>query len=284
MATPFEGFVLPEPPLLVGLLVATAVVVALLFVVKPPVTERFVPAVVPWVFVGAALHVIYQVGAVFELQIYPPVVESLFSAPAVYLTTFVAMGIAWLGSFAVAGETDRPGRSTRTLGWPGLAVAVVVAALLLWVSQDPEVGPIRLLVPGVGVVASVAVTAAVYLALRARRPAVVDQAPIAGALVLFAHTLDGITTALGVDVLGVGERSLLPRRIMDLAADLPTAEFLGTGWLFIVVKIGVAVALVWAFADIVREDPVRGSLLFAVLMAVGLGPAFNNLLLFFLGG
>ncbi|MEF8855299.1 MAG: hypothetical protein V5A24_07405, partial [Haloarculaceae archaeon] len=117
MATPFEGFVLPEPPLLVGLLVATAVVVALLFVVKPPVTERFVPAVVPWVFVGAALHVIYQVGAVFELQIYPPVVESLFSAPAVYLTTFVAMGIAWLGSFAVAGETDRPGRSTRTLGW-----------------------------------------------------------------------------------------------------------------------------------------------------------------------
>jgi len=284
MATPFEGFVVPETPQLVALLAATVVVVALLLVLEPPITEGFVLAVVPWVFSGAALHVFYQLGELYEVQLYPPVVESLFAAPAVYLTTFVAMGFTWSVSLLVAAGTGGRRRSAQYLGGTGTAVAVVLGGLLVWQSLDPVVGPLRIAVPAIGLVASLVVTAVVYLALGAWRTYVIAEARLAGALVLFAHTLDGITTAIGVDVLGVGERSVLPRRIMDFAADLPTAEYLGSGWLFVVVKIGVAVALVWAFADFVHDEPARGYLLFAVLMTVGIGPAFNNLLLFFLGG
>jgi uncharacterized membrane protein len=104
-----------------------------------------------------------------------------------------------------------------------------------------------------------------------------------GAIVLFAHLLDGISTAVGVDVLGTGERSLVPARIIEFARGLPTEPFIGAGWLFVVVKLFVAAFVVVAFADYVREEPERGTLLLAGIAAVGLGPATNNLLLFFLG-
>ena len=106
---------------------------------------------------------------------------------------------------------------------------------------------------------------------------------LVGGLVLFAHLLDGISTAVAVDVFGTTERSLLPARIMEFAGILPTEPYLGTGWLFVAVKLAVASLIVVAFADYVREEPVRGNLLFAVVIAVGLGPAMNNLFITFLG-
>jgi uncharacterized membrane protein len=126
-------------------------------------------------------------------------------------------------------------------------------------------------------------TFVLYVIIGAWRTYVVAEARYAGALVLFAHVLDGVTTTIGVDVLGSGERSALPARIMEFAAGLPTAEFIGTGWLFLVVKIAVASAVVVLFADYVREEPTQGNLLFALVTAVGLGPATNNYLLFVLG-
>jgi uncharacterized membrane protein len=283
MATPFEGFVLPSTPLLVGLLVATVIVVAFVYLLEPPITERFVLAIVPWIFTGAALHVFYQLGEAYVVQIYPPAIESLFAAPAVYLTTFVAMGTIWIISLVIGTGMGSRDRSAQYLGGTGFGVAVVMLGLVIWQSLDPAVGPLNVVVPLIGIVASLVVTFVVYVALGAWRTYVIAEARLAGAIVLFAHTFDGITTALGVDVLGVGERSAIPRAIIEFAADLPTAQYIGSGWLFAAVKISVAVAIVWAFAEYVQERPVRGYLLFAVVTVVGLGPAFNNVLLFFLG-
>ena len=283
MATPFEGFVLPSTPILVGLVVSVVVVTTIIYMLDPPITERFVLAVVPWVFVGSTLHVFYQLGEIFQVQIYPRSIEALFAAPAVYLTTFLGMGIIWVLSLVIGSGMGARERTSQYLGGTGVGAAVVMLILLGWQALDPAVGPLRLVVPLAGLVASMAVTFVVYVALGAWRTYVIAEARLAGAMVLFAHTFDGITTALGVDVLGVGERSVIPRIIIDFATDLPTYEYIGAGWLFVVVKIGVAVAIVWAFAEYVHEEPVRGYLLFAVLMILGLGPAFNNVLLFFLG-
>lgn len=283
MATPFEGFVLPSAPLLVALLAATFVIVALILVMQPPISERFVLAIVPWVFVGSALHVFYQLGEIYQVQIYPEAIETLFAAPAVYLTTFLGMGTIWVLSLIIGSGMGARERTSQYLGGTGLGAATVMFALLVWQSLDPAVGPVRIVIPLVGLLAAIAVTFVVYVALGAWRTYVIAEARLAGALVLFAHTFDGISTALGVDVLGVGERSTIPRVIMDFAADLPTQPYIGTGWLFVVVKIAVAVAIIWAFAEYIHEQPTRGYLLFAVIMILGLGPALNNTLLFFLG-
>lgn len=283
MATPFEGFVLPSTPLLVALLTATVVVVAIILVMEPPITERFVLAIVPWVFAGAALHVFYQIGEIYQVQIYPEAVETLFAAPAVYLTAFLGMGLIWILSLIIGAGMGARERTSQYLGGTGIGAAGVMLGLIAWQGLDPAVGPIRIVVPLVGVLATIAITFVVYMALGAWRTYVIAEARLAGALVLFAHTLDGVTTALGVDVLGVGERSTIPRAIIDFAADLPTEPYIGSGWLFVVVKIAVATAIVWAFAEYVHERPTRGYLLFAVITILGIGPAFNNLLLFFLG-
>jgi len=283
MAAPFSNFAIPATPYLVVLGVGLVLVTAMLYALRPPITERFVPALIPWVFAGSALHVFYLLGDRFAVQIYPPVLKPFFAAPAVYVTTFIGVGAIWVGATVVGtamGGSDAP---STYLGGTGVGVALVMFGLVVWQALDPAVGPIRPLIPIVGVIVAGVLTFVVYIMLGAWRTYVIAEARLAGGLVLFAHILDGLTTAIGVDILGGGERSLLPRVIMDVAADLPTAEYIGVGWLFLVVKMFVAIVIIVTFADYVREEPERGNVLFAAVMVVGLGPAFNNLLIYFLG-
>ena len=99
-------------------------------------------------------------------------------------------------------------------------------------------------------------------------------------LATFGHALDAVSTAVGVDVLGFGERSPLSQHIMDAAAALPTADAVGVGWLFVLVKLAVVAGVVALFAEYVEEDPAEGYLLLGFVAAVGLGPGVHNLFLF----
>lgn len=287
MQVPFEGFVVPSVEYTALLAVGTAVVLALLYAIQPPVTQRTVLAFVPWMISGAALHVFYQLGEIYQVQIYPPLAEPFFSAPAVYLTTFIAMGLVWLFS-SIVGIRSRSSVSgsdkvTQYLGALGLGVMITLVGLMFWQGLDPAVGPLEPVLPLVGIIVTMVATFVVYILIGTWRTHIIAQARLVGALVLFAHLLDGITTAIGADILGVGERSVLSARIMEFAADLPTAAYLGSGWLFVVVKMLLAALIVIGFADYVRDEPTRGNLFFALIVALGIGPAMNNIFLFLLG-
>jgi len=282
MAVPFEGFVIPPLLHTAVLVVGTVAVVGALSHLRPQVTDGAVLAFAPWMVAGAGAHVVYQFGLRSAPGGYPAPVEPLFSAPAVYLTTFLLAGLVWVG--AVAADARRSGRGAsdtvpRYLGGVGvLALLAVVAAVVV---QGRAAGnSLQPVLPLVGLFVSLVLTAALYRLLALWRPADIDATGYAGLLVLFAHVFDGVTTTIGVDLLGTGERSALPARIMDVAATLPTEPFLGTGWLFVLVKILVASLVVVFFADFVREEPVQANLLLAVVAAVGLGPGANNFLLF----
>ncbi len=284
MQAPFGQFVVPSLLHLAILLTATAVVAALLYAIRPPVTQRVVISFVPWIVNGAILYVFYQLGDRYG-QVYPEAIAPLFSAPAVYLTTFVVMGSIWLVTTMVgrASTAARRGDASQYLLATGTGIAIALFGLLVWQAASETTADPRFVVPTLGLVVSAVVTFVVYMMLGAWRTYIVAEARYVGALVLFAHVLDGITTAIGVDYLGTAEDSVLPRTIMDFAADLPTYPYLGSGWLFVVVKMLVAVLIIVGFADYVSEEPQRGNLLFAFIAAVGLGPAVNNLLLFMLG-
>lgn len=269
------GFALPPLPYLAALAGAVLAVSALLWRVRPPVTGLTVVAFAPWMVAGASLYALFQVGAV------PRIVAPFFGSPAVYLTTFVVAGLVWAGVASAPVDRWRLPSAPGAVGATGTVAMLAGIAIGLWVGATR--GSLRLFWPGVGLVVSVVVAAIAWTLIRRTVPPV-RVTGRAGALAVFAHTLDGVSTAVGIDVLGFGEQTPLPRAIIDIAAALPTADTLGAGWLFVLVKVAVAAGVVYVLADYVRGAPREGYLLLALVAAVGLGPGAHNLILFAIAG
>jgi len=261
------GSELPPLPYLLVLVAGAAVVGWLLRRERPAVTEDVVLALAPWMVVGAALHVLDQIGAA------PAAVAPFLGTPAVYLSTAVLAGAVWL---LTRRFVDAPAFRLGVVG-SGLAMATVAFTLVVG-GVDRVAVPLGALVVGLGL------GAGTWWALGRLRPDDVAASGYVGLLVIVAHALDGVSTAAGVDLLGFGERTPAARVIMEAAAALPTAEVLGVGWLFVLVKVGVAAAVVVLFADYVREEPTPGYALLGLIAAVGLGPGAHNLLLYAVAG
>jgi uncharacterized membrane protein len=259
-----EGAGFPPLPYLLVLTIGVAVVAGLLVHERPEITATTVLGLAPWMVAGAALHALFQLGAAPE-----PVVP-LLGTPAVYFATFVPAGLVW-----VLAVRTRPERVPRTLAVAGTAVALPAAIAVL-----ASAGRVR---PGLSlasVVIAVVLTGGCWAGLARVSPEAVTTTGSAGLLVVFAHALDGASTAVGVDLLGAGERTPLSAAILEFAGTLPTAGSLGVGWLFVLVKLALAVAVVQLFAGYVREAPSRAYLFLTVIVAVGLGPGAQNVLLF----
>jgi uncharacterized membrane protein len=281
MAEPFAEFVVPPLVHSVGLLVASGFVLALLLAAKPPMNQKTVVAFAPWIVCGAVLHVFYQLNVLYKQQVFPEPVGPLFSAPAVYLTMFILMGFIWAMATMFMTNPDADTVSSYLAGM-GVGTMLPLLGLLLMRGTDPAIEPMEPVWPVIGLLLSIGGTFLVVLLVGLRRTDVFARMRYVGPLIIFAHLFDGITTAIGVDILGAGERSTVPQAILNLAAQLPTADAIGTGWLFVLVKLFVAVSIVVLFADYVRDKPVEANLIMGVIVGVGLGPGTYNFLLFLL--
>jgi uncharacterized membrane protein len=260
-----EGFGLPPLPHTVGLVGVGLIVLLGFRRRRPTVMESHVLALVPWMIFGAALHVLYVAG-----EVSGPI-RPLFGTPAVYVSVAIVAGLVWL----ILDATTLP--VPVVLGADGVALAIGAVALVL--GTGARDGTLRLLLPALGVAVAAVLAVLSWFLLKFVFSEVRATAPI-GPVVLFGHALDGVSTAIGIDLLGAGERSPVSRYILEFAASLPTAEMLGAGWLFVLVKLIVAGAVVALFTDYVRSDPAEGNVLLGLVMAVGLGPGTHNLLLF----
>lgn len=258
------GTTLPPLPYAIAILAAVATVGGLLYRERPAVSEGGVLAFAPWMVFGAALHALYQ------LPVETGPIAPLLGTPAVYFTTFALAGGTWLAA------TRSSTRSARLLGMIG---SVLALAPLAWVFASA--GAFN---PGwsiLSIVLALVLGVVAWSAIRAVEPSVLGPAPTLSWLVLFAHALDGVSTAIGYDVFaGFHERTPLSRIILEFSASLPTAEVMGVGWLFVLVKLAVASAVVWLFSDYVRDRPGEGYLLLGFVAAVGLGPGVQNVLLY----
>jgi uncharacterized membrane protein len=263
-----SGFALPPFPYLLGLLAAVTAVLALLRRLDPAVTPSVVAGFAPWMVAGAAGYALFQVGDV------PGVVAPLFGSPAVYLSTFVLAGLVWAG--LDAGRVPADSWSTRSI--PGLLLltgAVTAGGVvgLAFATADR----LRPFLPGVGLLVALVLATLVWLALRRARPVVRTAGP-AGFVLVVGHVLDGVSTAVGTDLLGFGEQAPLSRLLIEAGAALVPG--IGGGWLFVLVKTALAAVVLVVLADYVEEDPRWGSLLIGAVAAVGLGPGAHNVVLF----
>jgi uncharacterized membrane protein len=262
-----EGFALPPPTYLALLLTGVVAVAVAVRRTTPAVAADRILAFVPWIVLGSALHVLYVVDAL------PAAARPLAGTPAVYLS----VGVVGVGTWVAADATLDGAAVARSLALVGGVLAFAAVAAVFAVGS--AAGTLSPAVPAVALVIGIALAGVVWTALTRGLPATRRTGAL-GALAVFGHTLDGVSTAIGIDVLGFGERTPLSRLIVEFAAGLPTAPALGSGWLFVLVKIALASVVVWLFADSVEDDPAGTDVLLGVVAAVGLGPAVHNLLLF----
>jgi len=269
-----DGFGLP-PLLYVGaLLLGLLTVGALLWALSPPVTNATVVALAPWMMTGGVLHALHQV------REFPGWVEPLFGTPAVYGTVALAAGLVWVATTLHSAMTQTS--PNRYLGVIGTAVVITFVTMAL--IEAFQQGTLDTL-PAVVTIAATGVVAAITWAMVGIK--FTDAAALAswsGAVVIVAHALDGVSTAVGYDMLDVHERSPVSEAILEAGASLPTAEYVGAGWLFVLVKLLVASGIVVLVRDWLREAPQEARLMLIVVAALGLGPGANNLMLFAISG
>ena len=264
---------LAVPPLLytVVLVVLTVASIAALYLLGSPVTTRQVLAFAPWMVAGGAFHALYQVGLVADP------LEPFFGAPAVYVTTFVLAAAVWLPSVIRAQALDDVSRIARNVGVAGLLLVLALTGVAYSFALGRVDSNVALTWIPLGFLGAAVLTAPCYYLLAIGWTGAVDRASWGGPLVVYAHALDALSTAIGVDVIGTGERTPIPRHIMDFAETLPTYPYVGKGWLFAVVKLVLALGIVVLLSDLVDESPTEGNVLLAFVVAVGMGPAANNL-------
>lgn len=268
-----EGFVVPPLAYAIVLLVGVVTIAVILWTLSPPVSHQTTLALGAWMMVGGTLHALYQ------LREFPDVVEPLLATPAIYATIAIVAGTLWVITTlygAMSGHSP-----DRTLGVFGAGAFVVLLAWgLVWSVQTGTLSPLPAVVALVGTAFVAAVT---WLAVGLFFTDAAAITSWTGAVVVFSHALDGMTTAVGHDVLGAAERTPLSATVLDVGEMLPTAQYIGAGWLFVFVKLLLAAAIVVLFRDWVREDPRPALLVLIGLAAVGLGPGIHNLVLFALG-
>ena len=263
-----SGFALPDPPYLLVVAGLLAVALLALALARPVVREGTVLALTPWMVVGAGLYALYQVDAI------PDAVAPLFGSPIVYLTVFAVLGFVW-GLSSLVGGPEFAAMVVAVAGG-GLLLAVVGIALVVGLTTTE----LHLLWPGIGVVVAVVLALLAWSLLARLAPDAKRITGWAGVLVVFAHTLDGVSTAVGVDKLGFGEQTPLSAAVISLGESLPTEPLLGAAWLFVLLKIALAMAVVALVAGYVEDEPTEGYLLLAAIAAVGLGPGAHNVVLF----
>lgn len=266
-----EGFVLPPWYLLVPILVILVGIVALLWALEPPVTDQTVLAFAPWIMFGSALHVLHR------LEAYPDSIEVLFATPSVYLVAAIIAGAAWIVAIFLYAGGLQP-TIPRFLGVSGTAFFAVFAMVILNIGWAKET--FNLFWPVITVVVAGIATAIAWIALGLWFTDVAATTSHTGALVVFGHTLDAVSTALGYDVLGTGETVPLSRLILEAGDALPTAAYIGAGWLFILVKVLLSLVILGLFKEYVEDQPQQARIVLAGVAAIGLGPGVHNVLLF----
>ena len=249
-------------------------VVAVLFVIlivsgwylissRPVISDRLVLGTASWIVAGGILHALHQ------LDVFSSSITPLFNTGGVYLT--MAAAYLFTLSLAVAIQDD----PDIVIGVAGSVIAIFAGILSVLYGTS-----LSFRWPIIIVIATAVVTVGTWQVLTSTVDDITSLSGYTGLLVIFGHLLDGISTAVGFDVLGAAERVLLSRIILEFGASLPTADILGGGWVFIVTKLLLSIVVLYLFRGYLSEEPEEARVFLTVIAAVGLGPATHNLVLF----
>lgn len=245
---------------------------------------------VPIMFFGGALRVLEDahdaIPAGTGFLEFP--LTALLISPLIYVTVFVVAI-----SLLILAIRGRSSGYVDTIEWPigiGGSVLTLIAfgylAYLAVITDAVEFHPaftaltigIASLIAGVG-----------WWAIRRYLPVVAEGTPLLGAVILWAHSIDGVANVLGIDwgaELGL-VADLVPKHpanrgiiaITDAIVPEAITAVIGVAWGFLLVKVVAAVGVTWLFDEkMIEESPRFSTLLLIAVVAVGLGPGVRDML------
>jgi uncharacterized membrane protein len=254
--------------------------------------RRLFFSLVPFMLFGGALRVVEDatdaaVDAGFEPAIGYPL-NTLFISPVIYVTVFAFT----LGALLVSVRLERDGvvpNQFRAMTGIGAGVLGLTLAYLFYLAVTTEYVRFfpQILILDVGIASVLAYV--IYKAVDAYKPEINAGTGLIGLVVLWAHAIDGVANVIAADwatALGhpftYGAKHPANRIIIQITDSfLPEsiASVIGTSWPFLVVKLVVALGIVWLFDEqIMDESPRYALLLLIAAVAVGLGPGTRDIL------
>jgi uncharacterized membrane protein len=255
--------------------------------------KRLFYSLVPFMLFGGALRVVEDAtdaavtAGVEPVLTYP--VNVLFISPVIYVTVFLITLAALLASIWLESQDVVTDRYTAMAG-VGVAVLALTVAYLVVVSVQREYVEFypQILVVDLGLASVLAY--GLYVAADRYNPEINAATGAIGLGTLWAHAVDGVANVVAADWLpelghpspGYGAKHVANRAIIGITETLQPAALsaaVGTSWPFLLVKLAVALGIVWLFDEQIFEgSPRYAVLLLVAAAAVGLGPGTRDML------
>ena len=253
----------------------------------------FLYALFPFVLLGGALRVVEDandaaVAADLEPFLAFPV-NTLIISPIIYFVMFAITLAALVVSVYLARRTDVTDGYHRPLAAIGTVLLTATVGYLLFLSATTDYVSLHPQFTLLTILFATVVTAIVWYVAQRSLPSVISGTPRSGALVVWAHAVDGVANVIGLDwakELGLAN-DLIPKHpvnaaVVDFTAGILPANvihYTGTAWPFLLLKIAAVLFVLSLFDAGLRDDAPRYFVLMLVaVIAVGLGPGTRDML------
>jgi len=248
-------------------------------------------ALVPFMLFGGALRVVEDANDAVPAGVDPAISypwNSLIISPVIYFTVFfITLATLLVGlKLESEGYVDTYYKPIAVAGTVFTLACIgyltVLGVTADYVSLFPQV-------LGSVVLIATVLSVGLYYAVDEWAPHINAGTGRIGLVVLWGHAIDGVANVIAADWLGAlgvnltySAKHPANQFIIDITqATLPSSIIAVTGssWPFLVVKLGVALAVVWIFdAKIFDESPRYAILLLIAIVAVGLGPGTRDMI------
>jgi len=250
-------------------------------------------ALIPFMLFGGALRVVEDANdavpeGVSQAVSYP--LNALIISPIIYFTVFFLT----LASLLVTIRLRREGyveTYARPMAAVGSAFFLVTFGYLVVLSFSVDYVDFYPQVLLSVVAIATLLSGGIYLGVDRYRPEINAGTGLIGLVVLWGHAIDGVANVVAADWLGaLGLPAAIrysPKHpanafIIGVAETILPASVissLGSSWPFLLVKLAVALAVVWIFdRAIFEESPRYALLLLTAIVAVGLGPGTRDMI------
>lgn len=248
-------------------------------------------ALIPFVLFGGALRTVEDANDAVPADVvvgiaYPA--NALIISPVIYVTVFVVTLAALLASLWLARRDIVDDYEPALAGFGTLALVLTVGYLvfLAVTTEYLDFYP-QMLVLTLGIASAIAV--GVYLAIERLAPALNAGTGLIGLAVVWAQAIDGTANVLASDwwrVIGLpfqySAKHPVNRIIVgftELVVPPSVIAVIGDSWPFLVVKVLLAIGVIWLFDETIFEESPRYSyLLMLAIIVVGLGPGTRDML------
>jgi len=248
-------------------------------------------ALVPFMLFGGALRVVEDANDAVPAGADPLITypwNSLIISPVIYVTVFVVT----LGALLTSIRLEEEGYVETYYRPVGLVGGIAFGLTFLYLAiQGVTTGYVSWFPQVLFVVVLLAtlVSAGLYYAVEEWQSEINAGTGKIGLVVLWGHAIDGVANVIAADWLGAlgvnltySAKHPANRFIIDVTESvLPSSVIATTGssWPFLVVKMVVALAVVWIFDEqIFDENPRYAILLLVAIVAVGLGPGTRDMI------